>query len=127
MSNELQMEVTQRADVALQLVWSDDQGAPIPCTTPARAEVKDSADQLLVAFDDDANAATSAVISCSATSGVIQLTAPKSVTAAWTPGRYKIDVFATVSDAAPPFDSGQYRPAFSGWFIVKRSTTTGAP
>jgi hypothetical protein len=126
-TNTLEVSVTQRADIAIQMVWSDDQGAPVPCGLPARAEVKDSQGALLVAFDDEADPSTAAAITCSATSGVIQLTAPKTVTTPWTPGKYKVDVFATVSDAAPPFDSGQYRPAFSGWFIVKPAVTTGAP
>ena len=120
--------VTAYSDMACQLVWSDDQGSPIPCATPARAEVKDSQGTLLVVFDDGNDPGTEAVITASETSGVIQLTAPKSVTALWTPGRYAIDVWATVTDAADPFDvSGQYRPAFSGWFIVHPAITTGSP
>jgi hypothetical protein len=127
-TNQVSIQVTQGADVAVQIVWSDDNGNPIPCDTPARAEVKDASGVLLDAFDDGADPETAAVITPSPTAGIIQLTAPKSVTSSWSPGSYKIDVFATVTDAAFPFDtSGQYRPAFSGTFSVRKAITTSAP
>lgn len=121
------IEVTAFSDMACQIVWSDDQGAPIPCDKPARAEVKDSKNAIVVTFDDDASPSSAAVITASATAGVIQLTAPRALTRTWVPGRYAIDIFATVTDAAAPFEDGQYRLVWAGWFVVHRATTTGNP
>lgn len=115
------------SDMACQIVWSDDQGAPVPVGKPARAEVRDSKNTILVTFDDDADPSVAAVITATETSGVVQLTAPRTLTRAWTPGRYAIDVFATVADSAAPFASGQYRPVMSGWFVVEKATTIGNP
>lgn len=125
--NTAVITVKAGADMACQIVWSDDNGNPMPADVPARAEVRGDGNTLLVAFDDGADPATEAAISCSPSDGIIQLTAPKAVTSGWTPGVYNVDVFTTV-EAAPPFDvSGQYRPAFTGQFIVSQAYTTGAP
>jgi hypothetical protein len=120
------VEVTAGSDVAIHIVWSDDAGEAMPCSTPARAEVRGADNGLLVAFDDSADPQLQAAISASPTSGVIQMTAPRDVTDSWAPGRYAIDVFATVN-ASAPFESGQYRRAYAGWFNVIQPRTQGAP
>lgn len=119
--------VKQGADMAVHIVWSDDNGNPIPVNIPARAEVRAGDGTLIAEFDDSAPAASQPSISASESSGIIQLTAPRSITSGWPPGTYDVDVFVTVTGGADPFASGQYRPALSGKFAISRAITTGAP
>lgn len=124
--NQPVIEASTHADFAAHVVWSDDSGAPMPVVNPSRCEVRDAADNIVITFDDGANAATAAKIAPSTASGIIQLTAPKTVTSSWPPGRYKFDIFVTVNSSSNPFAT-MYRPAITGWFVVNKAVTRGNP
>jgi hypothetical protein len=119
-SKTLTVELDRGSDFAVQLEWMDDDGYPVPVKTPAACKVVDSVGAQVMEFVDSGDPTLTAMVSPT-TSGVIQLTAPKSVTTSLPIGRFAFDMFVTTDTTDEPFSSGQYRKVFSGWMLIRQS------
>jgi len=87
-----------------------------------RADIKDSANNTIISFKSSNTPATQASITIAGTAGVLQLSAPKSITKTLNPGTYQIDVYATVDGVSSPIANPQVK-LVSGLFIVNTRTT----
>lgn len=86
-----------------------------------RADVK-AGNTTIISFKSSNSPATQASITVAGTAGVLQLSAPKSITKTLNPGTYAIDVYATVDGVSSPIANPQVK-LVSGIFVVNSRTT----
>lgn len=116
---EVQLEIVRGEDFACQIWWTDEYGDPVPVTEPVLMDVKDADGQVVMRFTTSSNALTEPHVTVSGGSGgFFQLTVPSDVTSALIPGVYLTDLFAAVSDSAPPFLAQRQR-VFKGTVLVE--------
>lgn len=121
----LQLEVFRGTDFACQLFWTGPDGEGIDFTGPARADVRDATGAVVLRFIDTTespDASATGVLTRSATSSVVQLTAASTVTSPLAPGRYKFDVLVTL-EPTTDFPTGQLTPIIGGWVAVLNTQT----
>jgi hypothetical protein len=123
-SEVLEIEVVQAEDFAAQIVWTDEDGAPIPVIAPCRLEVRDMNGTLVIQFaTENAGAATTkAALVLTGSDGVMQISAPRTVTDDLKVGRYLFDLFAVTSPSPAPFTAQEVQ-VINGWFIVTPRVT----
>lgn len=124
--DQLEVEMDQGEDFAVQMYWTDSDGKAIRVVTPARAEVRDTTGALVMQFasENAGNTATKAAVTVSVNSGMIQLSAPKVLTRALAAGRYAIDVWCNVTtDDATFTGSKEELKVCTGWLLTYPRTT----
>jgi hypothetical protein len=122
--DKLLIELTQGEDFAGAIFWSSQYNVPFPITDPVLMDVKDSNGQIAFRFTDTNDITTDPHIEIAGTTGYFQLTCPASYSRLVVPGTYEFDLWATVADAATPFDSpGQLKPVIDGWLQVNPRTS----
>jgi len=124
--DQLEVEMDQGEDFLVQMYWTDSDGKAVRVTTPARAEVRDTTGALVMQFasENSAATATKAAVTLSATSGLIQLSAPKALTRALASGRYAIDIWSNVTvDDATFTGSKEELKVCTGWLLAYPRTT----
>jgi len=87
-----------------------------------RADVKDASGNTIISFKSSNTPSTQASIIIAGSEGIIQLSAPKSVTKSLTPGQFSIDIYATVDGVTSPIANPQVK-LVSGFFTVNSRTT----
>jgi hypothetical protein len=123
-SENLEIEITIGEDFAAQIAWTDDDGEPMPVVTPCRLEARDINDVLVIQFatENSASAATEAAMELTGSNGIMQISAPRAVTDGLGPGRYRADLFATLSGGIDPFAAQQVQ-VLTGWVVVEPRVT----
>lgn len=113
---EINMDIGE--DFVFQVIWTDEDGLPIPVTTPCRADIKDATGTVVVSYRTGNTVGTQATINVSSgTQGFMQLSIPRAITRTLTPGTYTMDLWATVNDATSPI-SGQQVKVFTAFVIA---------
>jgi hypothetical protein len=120
----LEIEVVIGEDFSAQIAWTDEDGNSVPVAAPCRMEVRDMASQLVIQFDTSnaGSAATKAALVLTGSDGVMQISAPRTITDALLVGRYLFDLFAVVPLSPAPFPSQEVQVC-NGWFIVSPRVT----
>jgi len=121
---ELEIELVQGEDFSAQIYWTDEDGNAMPCTTPGRLEVRDMYGAMLLQFasENAGSVATKAALVITGSDGIMQISAPRSVTTPLVPGRYLFDLFAVANNGVSPFTTQEVQVC-SGWFIVSTRVT----
>lgn len=124
MSDQLIIEIDQGEDFSGAIFWSSAYNAPFPITDPVLLDVKDANGQIAMRFTDSTDATTDPHIEIAGTTGYFQITCPAAYTRLVVPGTYAFDLWATVADAGPPFDTnGQLKKVIDGWVQVNPRTS----
>jgi len=118
----LEIEIVVGEDFAAQIFWTSEYGDPIPVSDPALMDVKDANGQIAMRFSSTADPATQPRLDVAGYVGFFQITAPRAVTQTLVPGRYKFDLFASVSDSGTPFNR-QMQQVVSGYVLALPRTT----
>ena len=109
----LEIEVVVGEDFAAQIVWTDEDGAAVPVVAPCRLEVRDMGNALVIQFDTASagSATTKAALVLTGSDGVMQISAPRTITTGLKAGRYLFDLFAVTSPSPAPFASQEVQVA----------------
>lgn len=122
--DDLEIDLDIGEDFAAQFQWTDDNGDGYPMVAPCRMDIRDSTGDLVLQFKTGNTGSTQGLITLSGTSGIFQMTAPKTLTRALAPGMYLADFFATVTSADSPFTGGvQQVKVFSAQINAYQRTT----
>ena len=116
MSDQVDLSVARGEDYACQVFWSDQWNESIPVTDPVEATIKDAVGQVVMRFVSTADATVDPAVEASS-QGFFQLTCPRARTWALMAGVYTFDLWAVVSDSAPPFQ-GQRQQVVQGTMTV---------
>lgn len=99
-AGQVDLEIDQGADFAVQLYWTDSQSNPFTVLSPMRMDVRSGVGAVIFTLqtDDSTPDGTDQSISYNSTSGLIQLSLPASVTGTLPEGSFEYDLFVTYQD-----------------------------
>lgn len=136
-NNEVQINVKRGEDYTSQIYWESDEGEPIPVTGPARMEIRDSGNNLIVHLDDTEDVGPNqGYLALSTSSGVISIYIPKYVTEDMLAGRYNFDLFVNYErftvwspdpEQKPLWGDYHIRAVVSGTVFVHEAITEELP
>jgi len=121
--DDVVLDIVAGEDWSTQLIWTDEDGNPMPITDPVTMDVKDSRGQVAIHLTTGVGSPlTSASIGTVQAAGFAQLTIPRVLTATLTPGDYRFDLFAGVVSNGIPFSVQVQRVVVGTVRVAPRTT-----
>ena len=120
----INLHIVQGEDYTAEIAWLTDEDNPINISGPATMDIRDSANQLILAMDSGVDGE----LKISSASGIIQIVILRAVTIGLPVGAYFYDLFAKVDIDSNLIDGGvQTRRALHGRVTISDNITQTLP